>query len=91
MLIHLLIHLPPLPQGGIDLNPSKITALSLSSAFFNYAPCLVSEDAVGAAATAVGLNIVPQACTTSLQLWLSCTQLRVAAHALCTLCKGCIV
>ncbi|BDA51341.1 hypothetical protein COCOBI_18-2180 [Coccomyxa sp. Obi] len=48
-------------QGGLDLKPTTPTALSLSSTFLNYAPCLVSQDAVGAAATAVGLNIVPQA------------------------------
>ncbi|KAK9902638.1 hypothetical protein WJX75_001045 [Coccomyxa subellipsoidea] len=47
-------------QGGLDLKPTVPTALSVSSAFVNYAPCLVSQDAVGAAATAVGLNIVPQ-------------------------------
>ena len=47
-------------QGGLDLKPTTPTALSVSSAFVNYAPCLVSQDAVGAAATAVGLNIVPQ-------------------------------
>ncbi|EIE19985.1 hypothetical protein COCSUDRAFT_67658 [Coccomyxa subellipsoidea C-169] len=47
-------------QGGLDLKPANVTALSVSSAFINYAPCLVSQDAVGAAATAVGLNIVPQ-------------------------------
>jgi hypothetical protein len=48
-------------QGSIPLKPNNVTALSLSSTFFNYAPCLVSNDMVGAAATAVGLNIVPQA------------------------------
>jgi hypothetical protein len=47
-------------QGSIPLKPNNVTALSLSSTFFNYAPCLVSNDMVGAAATAVGLNIVPQ-------------------------------
>lgn len=57
---HDLYLLSCLLQGGLDLKPSVPTALSLSSTFLNYAPCLVSQDAVGAAATAVGLNIVPQ-------------------------------
>ena len=54
-------------QGSIPLKPNNVTALSVSSTFFNYAPCLVSNDMVGAAATAVGLNIVPQVCTPGLQ------------------------
>jgi len=47
-------------QGGLSFNPSNVTAVSLSSTFFNYAPCLVQEAAAGAAFTAVGLNFVPQ-------------------------------
>ena len=47
-------------QGGLSFNPSNITAVSLSSTFFNYAPCLIQNAAAGAAFTAVGLNIVPQ-------------------------------
>ena len=45
-------------------NPSNITAFQLSSAFFAYQPCLISQDAVGASATAVALNIVPEARST---------------------------
>lgn len=37
-----------------------MTAVSLSSTFFNYAPCLIQEAAAGAAFTAVGVNFVPQ-------------------------------
>ena len=47
-------------QGGLSFDPSNVTAVSLSSTFFNYAPCLVQEAAAGAAFTAVGLNFVPQ-------------------------------
>ena len=47
-------------QGGLKFDPSNITAVSLSSTFFNYAPCLIQNAAAGAAFTAVGLNIVPQ-------------------------------
>ena len=47
-------------QGGLPLKPNNVTALSVSSTFFNYAPCLVSDDMIGAAATAVGINIVPE-------------------------------
>ena len=47
-------------QGGLKFDPSNITAVSLSSTFFNYAPCLIQSSAVGAAFTAVGVNFVPQ-------------------------------
>ena len=49
-------------QGGLKFDPSNITAVSLSSTFFNYAPCLVQASAVGANFAAVGVNIVPQVC-----------------------------
>lgn len=55
---------PQCLQGGLDLKPASTTALSLSSAFVNYAPCLISDDAIGAAATAVGINIAPQVSNT---------------------------
>ncbi|CAL5222911.1 g5342 [Coccomyxa viridis] len=47
-------------KGGLNFNPSNITAVSLSSTFFNYAPCLIQNSAAGAAFTAVGVNFVPQ-------------------------------
>lgn len=47
-------------QGGLKFNPTSVTALSLSSTFFNYAPCLIQEAAAGAAFTAAGINFVPQ-------------------------------
>lgn len=47
-------------QGGLAFNPTNVTALSLSSTFFNYAPCLIQEAAAGAAFTAAGINFVPQ-------------------------------
>ena len=54
-------------QGEQGFNPSNITALSLSSTFFNYAPCLIQNSAAGAAFTAVGVNFVPEVCQQALQ------------------------
>ncbi len=62
-------------QGGLNFNPSNITAVSLSSTFFNYAPCLIQNSAAGAAFTAVGVNFVPQVCQ------LLCASQHLAQHS----------